>query len=112
MLYTVEAGGFAVGITGFSSSVRAVYCTANPNTAVISAEWHLPGGSDADSNRKVDLSVMVRRDGTVVASHGLCRYREIDDLARFLVVPVFFPENPDKEPNRGIQLDEDEDEPF
>jgi hypothetical protein len=55
---------------------------------------------------------MVRRDGKVVVSDRISRYREIDDLARFLLVPVFFPENPDKEPERRIHLDEDEDEPF
>ena len=111
MLYTAEPGGFAVGSTSFSSSVRAVYCTANPDMAVISAEWRLPDDSDAGNSRKVDLSVMVR-DGKVVVSDRVSRYRDIDDLARFLLVAVFFPENPDKEPERRICVDEDEDEPF
>jgi hypothetical protein len=83
MLYTPQVGGFAVGHTGFSSSVRAVYCTANPDLAVISVEWRLPSDSDTGNSRKVDLSVVVRRDGKVVASNGVDRYREIDDLARF-----------------------------
>jgi len=42
------------------------------------------GDSDAGNSRKVDLSVMVRGDASVGVSDGLYRYREIDDLARFL----------------------------
>jgi hypothetical protein len=113
MLYTRDAdGGFGVGTTGISSAVRAVYCIAKADIATISVEWRPSSDSDPSKPKEVDLSVMIRRDGKVIVSDGVSKYTDIDALARFLLVPVFFPEHPDQEPTRRVSLDEGEDEPF
>jgi hypothetical protein len=80
MLYTRDpGGGFGVGETGMSGPTRSVYRTADPDSATIAAEWRF-AGDQAPGNRKVDLSVVVIRNGEVVVSSGRSRYRDIDSL--------------------------------
>lgn len=114
MFMTSEANGdFAVGSTGVSSPIRSVYCSANAENATFSAEWRVPDQLDSGDPQRVDLEVMIRRDGEVVLSEGTVKYRGIDELARFLLVPVMFPEALDEKPSRHIALGgDDEDEPF